>query len=190
MGSGLEDVVLEIVLVEEHFAALGTLVGKLVEAAPVPRIGASEVIEAHSVPCSALAAAAERLLVERCPYIAVGAAYALMVIAAAVKPQTVVVVESHNVFLVHVCECGVYAVGQAEPFASGHESGDVRLCLDCVAWLYLAVPPRHLLASACKRGSVQHYDTVDYVITVFGSPGYARLLHLDVIHCLCAVGRD
>ncbi len=113
-----------------------------------------------------------------------------MVVAAAVEPQSVVMVEGHNVFLVHVCEGGVNAVSESQTFASRHEACHMRLCLDSLAWLDLAVPPWHLLPSACECRAIHHYHTVYYVVAMFRSLCYARLLHFYIIHNLCPVGRD
>ena len=86
MGTGLEDVVLEIVLVEEQDAMGCGLGGKLIEARPVPPIGLDEVVERQSVPGGALSAPGEGLLVEWGPHVAIGTAHTLMVGAAQVIP--------------------------------------------------------------------------------------------------------
>ena len=92
VGSCLEYVVLKIVLVEQQYAFLCTFFCKLVESHPVPLVRLCKVVAAQSVPCGALSCTAECLLVERSPNVAVGTAHALMVSAAQVIPQSVVVV--------------------------------------------------------------------------------------------------
>ncbi len=78
MRAGLQNVVLEIVLMIKQYAFGLGLVGKRFQAIPIPCVRTGQVVFAQPVPSLALTGTAERLLVERRPHIAVAAADALM----------------------------------------------------------------------------------------------------------------
>ncbi len=102
VGTGFEDVVLEIVFVEKKLAETCTFFSEPVESVPVPCVRAGEVIFAQSVPCRSFSASGERLLVERCPYVAVATADAFVVITSAFIPESVVVVKDGDVVVDHI----------------------------------------------------------------------------------------
>src|SRR5262249_21820597 len=95
MRTGLDDIVLEKILVEQNQTAFVASVSELIQARPVPRIEPGEIILAQSVPRGPLPAARERLLEKRRQHAAVDAARALVIIAAAVIPQTIMLIERH-----------------------------------------------------------------------------------------------
>lgn len=86
MGSGLKDIMLEIVLVEDDDAVGRRCLGKALDAINIPLVEPTEVILAQSVPRMALSAARYRLLIEWCPHVAIAPTDALMVVAATVIP--------------------------------------------------------------------------------------------------------
>ena len=51
MGTGLEDIVLEIMLQIEQFPYRGSLLGKLMQAIVIPSVVLCEVVEREPVPC-------------------------------------------------------------------------------------------------------------------------------------------
>ncbi len=93
---------LKIMLVSYNQSVGGTLVCQLLYAVDVPRIQLRQVVLAQSVPSLALSAAGNGLLVERSPDVAVLTADTFVVVAAAVIPKTVVLVEERNVLLLKV----------------------------------------------------------------------------------------
>ena len=88
MRAGFKDVVLEIILVEQHEAALITDIGELAEARPIPRIEPGQIVFAEAQPCLTLTTAGKGLFKERREHVAVNAADAFVVIAPFLGPRT------------------------------------------------------------------------------------------------------
>ena len=126
VGAGFKDIVLEVVLVEEQHARRFRLVGKRLQAEPVPGVGTRQVVLRQSVPSLPLARTAERLFIEGRPHIAVATADAFVVGAAQVVPESVVMVEHHVATTLHHDQCGVDAVGQSLRAGSGGD--ELQLC--------------------------------------------------------------
>lgn len=75
MGTCLQDIMLEIVLVDNQQTILGSLFCQFLNAADVPRIQLCKVILTQSVPSRALSAYGKRLLIERSGHLHHGGAH-------------------------------------------------------------------------------------------------------------------
>ena len=87
---------LEVVWMEQIEAALIALISEVPESVPVPRIEFREAVLAETVPSGSLAAPSERLLVEWRADVSIMAAFANVIVSAAIIPESIVVFKDHD----------------------------------------------------------------------------------------------
>src|ERR1051326_2858273 len=152
--TGFEDVVLKIIFVEENQTALVAKIGELFETAPIPRIVLGEVIPADAIPRGALAATRERQFVERRPDVPAHPANALMVVAAAVVPKAVMMIESGNP--VGGKGLGKFGkiVSEAGADATWDKAGDAGFGERRFSGTKTAAPPGDVSASADEQATI------------------------------------
>ena len=151
MGAGFENVVLKIVLMQQHQAALVAELGEVAEPIPVPGIELREVVLAtgRPRPCQfAVARAGERLFVERRGDVAIHLPAHRVVVAAPVVPQTVVMVVGDLTARGHVVGDLREIIGEARAHAAGHESRDRLAKLRHVVRPHVAAPPQRIEPAA------------------------------------------
>ena len=182
VGTGLKDVVLEIMAVEEQDALFRCLGGKASESLPVPVVGTGEVIARQSIPGRALTAAGKGLFVEGCPHIAVSASYPLMVGAAEVIPESVMVIQTAVVMGREVSDDGVDAVGPSRAFPSWYETGDGRACpVFHKVVFHPAAPPGDVVLVAGEQQPVGGEVSVQVLKGLHGIP-FLRFLAFFARH--------
>ena len=98
--------------------------------------------------------AGKRLFVEGSPGVAVFAADALVVIAAAVCPQAVVLTEQQGMVALHLTDDAVYAVCASCAFVAGNKTRQCILGLSHRSIGGTAVPPRCLMLTSHQQCSV------------------------------------
>ena len=148
MGAGFEDVVLEIVFVQQDEATFVAQAGECFEAVPVPGIVFAEVVSAQAIPGGALAAAGERQLVERWPNIAVGTADTFVIIAAAVVPEAVMVVDGGDATGGEQRGEFRKIIGETGPGAAGDETREAGFGERSFGGTNVAAPPGDVCARA------------------------------------------
>ena len=146
MRASLDDVVLKIILMEQHQPARVANPSELPEARPIPRVEFRQIIFAQAVPRRALAAAREGLLEERRQHVARRAADALMIVAAQIVPEAVVMVQRDLVPFRHFIGEQIQFVREARPAAPGHKARERRTEGRSLVRTKAAAPPRHFRA--------------------------------------------
>ena len=160
MRTGFEDVVLKIILIEQHQPALIANIGKFFEPRPIPRIEFRQVVAAEAVPSRALAAARKRLFIKRGPDIAVHPAHALVILAAAVVPETVMVIERRLVSGNHRVRQFIQVVGITPTGAPRRKSRQCGTVLRSFAGPHIALPPIDLQNTAGEQPAIANQPTV------------------------------
>ena len=174
MGTCLQDIMLEIVLVDNQQTIFGSLFCQFLHAADVPRIQLCEVILTQSVPSRALSASGKRLFIERSPDITITAAHTFMVVTAAVIPQAVVLVEEHHMLITkmshYTIHTGSSALSLHSRYKTGHGIGNFRES----RVTYTSVPPRSIHSCTLQQG-ISHHD-----LTIFYCED--RIFGMSLIH--------
>ena len=129
VSTSLEDVMLEIVLILQQHAQWLSLLSKSAQSMEVPTVRAGQVVARETVPSCTLSRAGKGLFVEGSPDVAVLAAQTLVVITAAVVPQSVVLAEHQCVVTLHTCHHRVDTIGIASTFLTRHEARQAVLGL-------------------------------------------------------------
>ena len=90
VSASLQDVVLKIVLIDEHHSLFSAFLCQLLQPIEIPGVGSCQIIFTQSIPCCPFATTCKRLLIERSPHIAVTTLHPLMIITTAIIPQAIV----------------------------------------------------------------------------------------------------
>ena len=185
MGTCLQDIMLEIVLVDNQQTILGSLFCQFLNAADVPRIQLCKVILTQSVPSRALSASGKRLLIERSPDISITAAHTFVVITAAVIPQAVVLVEEHHMLITKMSHHTIHTGGSALSLHSRHKTGHGIGNLRESRVTNTSVPPRGIHSCTLQQRISHHDFTLLYREDRLPGMGKIRLFlrtFLDFIH--------
>src|SRR5205814_7657262 len=131
----------------------------------------------------ALAAARDRLLSQRRPYIAVHAADPFVVVATAIVPEAVVVIESGLSVRLHRVGQLFQIVGVAATHASRNEPchGDTESA--CFTWPDVAAPPVDFRAGADEQPTVAREPTVGNNQLLRSSRRKAALIRFRIVDC-------
>ena len=161
MGAGFNDVVLKIVLMQENQTVFVGSIGELLQPAPIPMVVFGQIVFAETVVSRSLSAAGERLFVKRRPHIAVYPADTFVVVATAVVPQTVVVVDGEHVCPFHPAYYGINVVGQSCSGSSRHVTREMgRGCHSQIGWPNASAPPADVVFIARLDLSVPNQAAV------------------------------
>ena len=152
--ASFENVVLKIIFVEKDETAFVAKIGKLLEAAPVPGIVFCEVVATKSVPRRPHAAAGKRLFVEWRPDVASHPAHALVIVAAAVVPKAVMMIQSGNTVGGEGVDEFSEIIGKAGTNAARNETGKARASERRFGGTEIAAPPGDVGARANKQATV------------------------------------
>src|SRR5690606_19444491 len=160
MRAGFENVVLEVVIVQQHDPLLLAQRDKLRQAGPVPGVVLRQVVLAQSVPGSADAAAGERLLVKRRPHVAIHPADTLMIVAAAVVPEAIVVLERDDAVGCELIGHLVQIIGETETLSPRDKARNGWPGAADVARRQPPRPPGNTRAAADRQLAVQRQPAV------------------------------
>ena len=155
MGTGLKDIMLEVMLVLEQHTYGFCLFGELLQAPEVPFVKLRQVIFGHSVPGQFLTTrAGKRLFIERCPDITILATYTLMVITTSVCPQSIVLTEQQGMRAPHLGNHRVHTIRTTQTFLPGDKASQGIFSLGHCGIGCTAIPPRCLVFASYQYGIV------------------------------------
>src|SRR5262249_21895511 len=144
----------KIIFVEQHQSALVAEIGELFQPAPIPRIEFREVVTAEPVPRRAAAAPRERLLKKRRPDVSAAAPDAFVVVATAVIPEAVMMIDRHLAARRHGIGDILKIVRQTRTDAAGNKPGQRRPERFGFTGTNIAAPPAGIPLDADEQFAV------------------------------------
>ena len=141
MRPGFDNVVLEITFVEQHQPARIANSRERFQPRPIPRIKLRKIIFAQAIPCRALAATRERLLIKRCPHITVHTTHALMIFATTVVPQPVMMIERRIMPRLQPIRHRSQTIRQPRPLTPRRKPGQIDAVVSRFARMHITAPP-------------------------------------------------
>src|SRR5699024_2462305 len=145
----LQNIMLKIVLVDQHNTFPLCPIRKMVETVPVPVIVLCQIILTKSIPGRTLSAPGKRLFVKRGPYISIHALHTLMIVAPSVVPKSIIMIHGCNVILVKSSHYLFQAISKSISIMTRHITRYVRRRFLGCKWTHSAPPPAYPFSFAC-----------------------------------------
>src|SRR5699024_4370336 len=143
VGAGLQNIMLKIVLVDQHNTFPLCTIRKMFTTVPVPVLIFRKAILANSTPGRTFSASGKRLFVKRGPDIPIHASNPLVIVAPPVVPKSVIMIQGRNIILVKNSHYLFQAIGKSISIMTWHITRYVRRRFLGCKWTHSAPPPAY-----------------------------------------------